>query len=67
MGGCLSAVRNRAEELIEEKLAKVRFALPVASPEKRLGLRRVLGQYDEEESSDDWGMDFGAEEYFWAS
>jgi hypothetical protein len=57
----MSMVRTRAEELMEAKMEKLRFGLPFAPAEKRLGLRSVFGG-DEEDSFDDWQMDHNVED-----
>jgi hypothetical protein len=49
-------VRSRVGELLEGESAKMRFALPIASAEARLGLRRTFRRMEEEE--DNWSMDW---------
>lgn len=52
----INLVRTQAEELMEAKMEKLRFALPLVTAEKRLGLRRVFK--GDEDNFDDWKMDF---------
>jgi hypothetical protein len=39
-----SQVKSRAEEMMEAEMVKMRFALPYAAPDVRLGLRRVFAK-----------------------
>jgi len=52
-------------ELVGEKLEKVRFALPYAPPDVRLGLRRVFRPWEEENwKVEDWNVGFEGEPEF---
>lgn len=52
----IHVVENKAKSLIEEKHAKVRFALPKAPAEVRLGLRRTYRRLEWEEENDLEGL-----------